>query len=105
MAGFSRRGQPNMYGTNIAGLNTIPTPADYDLALQQQQQEGYNMTSDLDLFTNAQFFDFDMGEMPAQSPTNFSEIDPFSLNHSLNQLDGTNMIFLADITKLGIHGA
>lgn len=56
--------------SSIANLNTIPS--EYELAMQQQQ-EGYNMQADLDLFTNAQFFDFDMAEMGTQSPTTFDE--------------------------------
>jgi hypothetical protein len=42
----------------IHGLNTIPT--EYDLAMQQQQ-EGYDVQADLDLFMNTQLFDFEMG--------------------------------------------
>ena len=56
--------------SSIANLNTVPS--EYELAMQQQQ-EGYNMQADLDLFTNAQFFDFDMAEMPTQSPTAFND--------------------------------
>lgn len=99
MSGFNgRRGLNNMY-SNIANLNVIPSA--YDLAMQQQQsqsgsagqtgqqQDSFGMASDLDLFTNAQFFDFDMGEMPTQSPTGFNETDPFSINQGLNYFDGT----------------
>ena len=58
--------------SSIANLNTVPS--DYELAMQQQQ-DGYNMQADLDLFTNAQFFDFDMAEMPNSSPTGFNDAD------------------------------
>lgn len=90
MTGFTGRGASGMYAS-IANLNTVPS--DYELAMQQQQ-EGYNMQADLDLFTNAQFFDFDMAEMPGQSP-GFNDNDSIlnAKNHSaqqpLNYINGT----------------
>ena len=58
MASFTGRRPPNV-SQYIANLNTIPSA--HDIA-QQQQQEGYGIDDDLAIFTNAEFFDFDMGE-------------------------------------------
>jgi len=44
--------------SSIAHLNSIPS--EYDLVMQQQQ-EGYDVQADLDMFMNTQLFDFDMG--------------------------------------------
>lgn len=45
--------------SSIAGLNTLPS--EYDLAMQQEQDD-FNMDKELDLFTNANFLDWDTGE-------------------------------------------
>lgn len=52
--------------SSIANLNSIPT--EYDLVMQQQQQQdGYD---ELDMFMNTQLFDFDMGTVTENnSPT------------------------------------
>jgi hypothetical protein len=57
MSAFSGRRAPNV-SQYIATLNTIPSAHD----IASQQQEAFGLEDDLALFTNAQFFDFDMGE-------------------------------------------
>ncbi|KZF25791.1 hypothetical protein L228DRAFT_244709 [Xylona heveae TC161] len=64
MSNFTGRRAPNV-SQYIANLNTIPSP--YEVAAQQQQ-ENFNLDDDLALFTNAQFFDFDIGETVNQQP-------------------------------------
>ena len=56
MSGYSTRKALNV-SQYIANLNTIPSA--HDLATQQ---EGYQLDDDLAIFTNAEFFDFDLGE-------------------------------------------
>ena len=51
----------------IANLNAIPSAHD----IATQQQEGFNLEDDLAIFTNAEFFDFDLGENIDQSPVNY----------------------------------
>ena len=47
----------------IANLNAIPT------AQEIQAQNDFTFNDDLSLFSNANFFDFDMGPTPELSPT------------------------------------
>ncbi|KAI9642755.1 hypothetical protein NHQ30_008487 [Ciborinia camelliae] len=56
MAYNGRRG-PNV-SEYIANLNAIPTPQD----LQNSNQDPFNVDDDLAMFTNAQFFDFDLNQ-------------------------------------------
>ncbi|KAL4798769.1 hypothetical protein BDV19DRAFT_336864 [Aspergillus venezuelensis] len=62
MAEYNGRRAPN-FSQYLDDLNAIPSP--YDIAVQQQQQqEGFNFDSDLSLFTNTEFFDFDLNLPP-----------------------------------------
>ncbi|KAL2868472.1 putative bZIP transcription factor (MetR) [Aspergillus lucknowensis] len=56
MAEYNGRRAPN-FSQYLEDLNAIPSP--YDIAMQQQQQEAFNLDSELSLFTNTEFFDFD----------------------------------------------
>ncbi|KAL3459270.1 hypothetical protein BJX64DRAFT_206297 [Aspergillus heterothallicus] len=56
MAEFNGRRAPN-FSQYLEDLNAIPSA--YDIAMQQQQQEAFNLDSELSLFTNTEFFDFD----------------------------------------------
>ncbi|KAJ5081493.1 hypothetical protein NUU61_009757 [Penicillium alfredii] len=56
MAGYNGRRAPNV-SQYLDDLNTIPSA--YDQALQQQQQNSFNVDEELALFTNTEFFDFD----------------------------------------------
>jgi len=47
--------------SNIANLNALPS--EYELAMQQQT-DNFDLEADLAMFTNTQFFDFDVGEIP-----------------------------------------
>ena len=55
MANFPNRRAPNV-SQYLANLNVIPSEHD------QQQEQAYNVDNDLDMFTNAEFFNFDLTE-------------------------------------------
>ena len=55
MATFANRRAPNV-SQYLANLNVIPSEHD------QQQEQTYNVDNDLDMFTNAEFFNFDLTE-------------------------------------------
>ncbi|MCJ1390099.1 hypothetical protein MMC18_002957 [Xylographa bjoerkii] len=57
MSGYSARKAPNV-SQYIANLNTIPSAHD----ITTGQQDGFPLDDDLAIFTNAEFFDFDLGE-------------------------------------------
>ena len=48
----------------VANLNTIPSAHD----LATQQQDDFKLEDDLALFTNTEFYDFDLGENIQQAP-------------------------------------
>ncbi|KAL4978123.1 hypothetical protein BDW66DRAFT_131043 [Aspergillus desertorum] len=60
MAEYNGRRAPN-FSQYLDDLNAIPSP--YDVAMQQQQ-DGFNIDNDLSLFTNTEFFDFDLNLPP-----------------------------------------
>ena len=66
MSNHSARRGPNV-SQYIANLNTVPSVHE----LEAQQQEGYNIEDDLATFTNAEFFDFDLGSNIEQPPINY----------------------------------
>jgi hypothetical protein len=63
MTYHGRRG-PNV-SEYIANLNAIPTAQD----LQSSNAENFNLDDDLAMFTNTQFFDFDLGQDADLQPT------------------------------------
>ncbi|PQE09615.1 Regulatory cys-3 protein [Rutstroemia sp. NJR-2017a WRK4] len=63
-----RRG-PNV-SEYIANLNAIPTPQD----IQNSSQENFNIDDDLAMFTNTQFFDFDLGQNTDLQAPNFDGV-------------------------------
>ncbi|KAL4735088.1 hypothetical protein BDV11DRAFT_196794 [Aspergillus similis] len=80
MAEYNGRRAPN-FSQYLDDLNAIPSP--YDVAMQQQQ-DGFNIDSDLSLFTNTEFFDFDL---------NLPPFEPVEENkHNVNQ--NSDMDFL-----------
>ena len=48
----------------VANLNTIPSAHD----IATQQQDDFGLEDDLALFTNTEFFDFDLGQNIQQAP-------------------------------------
>ncbi|KAL4986432.1 hypothetical protein BDW68DRAFT_163157 [Aspergillus falconensis] len=64
MAEYNGRRAPN-FSQYLDDLNAIPSP--YNVAMQQQQQDGFNIDNDLSLFTNTEFFDFDLN-LPSFEP-------------------------------------
>lgn len=58
MSDFNGRRAPN-FSQYLDDLNAIPSPYDQAVQQQQQQQDSFNLDSELSLFTNAEFFDFD----------------------------------------------
>lgn len=61
--GYNGRRAPNV-SQYIANLNTIPSTQE----MSPQGQDGYNFEADLAIFTNTQFFDFDLGEIVDAAP-------------------------------------
>ncbi|KAH7030449.1 hypothetical protein B0J12DRAFT_316632 [Macrophomina phaseolina] len=55
MSGYASRRAPNV-SQYIQDLNTVPTPQEL-----QQPQDNFGLDDDLSLFTNTEFFDFDLG--------------------------------------------
>ncbi|RDL37980.1 Uncharacterized protein BP5553_05413 [Venustampulla echinocandica] len=70
MAYNGRRG-PNV-SEYIANLNAIPTAQDL------QNADNFNLDDELAMFTNTQFFDFDLGQDANVQPANFGIDDPAS---------------------------
>lgn len=68
MAEYNGRRAPN-FSQYLDDLNAIPSP--YDVAVQQQQ-ETFNLDNDLSLFTNTEFFDFDLN-IPSFEPVEESK--------------------------------
>lgn len=52
--------------SNIANLNALPS--EYELAMQQGR-DSFDLEADLAMFTNTQFFDFDVGQAPDSTPS------------------------------------
>ncbi|KAI9801273.1 MAG: hypothetical protein M1833_002843 [Piccolia ochrophora] len=71
MSSFGGRRAPNV-SQYVATLNTVPPAQD----MVTHQQEGYgNLEEDLAMFTNTQFFDFDMGENGTGSPIDYTQAE------------------------------
>ncbi len=63
MSAFNGRRVSNV-SQYVANLNAIPSA--HDAALQQQ--EGFSLEDDLAMFTNTEFFDFDLGDTAVAAP-------------------------------------
>lgn len=63
MNSFNGRRAPNV-SQYVANLNTIPSAHD----TATQQQDDFSLEDDLALFTNTEFYDFDLGENIQQAP-------------------------------------
>ena len=63
MSAFNGRRAPNV-SQYVANLNAIPSAQDVAL----QQQEGFSLEDDLAMFTNTEFFDFDLGDTAVAAP-------------------------------------
>jgi len=66
MAGYRGQRGPNV-SEFIANLNTIPSAQD----VAGQGPDNFNLDDDLAMFTNTQFFDFDLGQDADLKPANF----------------------------------
>lgn len=82
MAYSGRRG-PNV-SEYIANLNAIPTAQD----IQGSTQDNF-VDDDLALFTNTQFFDFDLGHEADLAPGSFADGQPAADNFDGEGLDYT----------------
>ena len=79
MSGFNGR-RPSNVSQYVANLNAIPSA--HDVALQQQQQqEGFSLDDDLAMFTNTEFFDFDLGDSMASASGSSKELDFLNGRH------------------------
>ena len=65
MSGFNGGRRGPTVSQYIANLNAIPSSHD---DVVNQHDSAYNLEDDLAVFTNTQFFDFDMGEDIDQQP-------------------------------------
>ena len=81
MSTYNGRRAPNV-SQYIANLNTIPSAAD-----AANQQDFGNFDDDLTLFTNTQFFDFDMNEAVPNIPGDMT----FTGEQNQGQLPQPNM--------------
>lgn len=78
MSGYTGRRAPNV-SQYIQDLNTVPSAQ--ELAAQQQQpKDNFGLDEDLSLFTNTEFFDFDLGtQIPEISrPPSLDNLDPLA---------------------------
>ena len=84
MSGYSPRRAPNV-SQYVANLNAIP-PA-YDAT----QQDGLDLDNDLALFTNAEFFDFGLGENMEQPGVTYSHAEELRPISSVEGEDGKDL--------------
>jgi len=93
MAGYNGRRAPN-FSQYIDDLNAIPSPYDQALQQQQQQQTSYNLDTELALFTNTEFFDFD--KFTDLGLPTFDSVDekPQSVDQSAHNADTNFLDFL-----------
>ncbi|RFU23903.1 hypothetical protein B7463_g12437, partial [Scytalidium lignicola] len=92
MTGYSGRTGPNV-SEYIANLNAIPS------AQETSNPESFNLEEDLAMFTNTQFFDFDIGQdadLQAQS-TNYD--GQHNASASTEGLDMKSLEFLHGESK------
>ncbi|KAH8821281.1 hypothetical protein F5884DRAFT_82258 [Xylogone sp. PMI_703] len=81
MSGYNGRTGPNV-SEYIANLNAIPP------AQEASNQENFNLEEDLAMFTNTQFFDFDLGQdADLQAPPTNYEGQHSAGNGNENNLD------------------
>jgi hypothetical protein len=67
MSAFNGQRGPNV-SEYIANLNAIPSAQD----MASQNQDNFHLDDDLAMFTNTQFFDFDLGQDADLQPTSFA---------------------------------
>ena len=84
MSGYSPRRAPNV-SQYVANLNTIPPT--YNTA----QQDGLDLENELAIFTNAEFFDFDLGENIEQPGVNYGRAEELRPMRSVEGRDGKDM--------------
>jgi len=91
MSAFNPRRHSNMF-SSIANLNALPS--EYELAMQHQR-DTFDLESDLALFTNTQFFDFDVAEVPDSTQS----FQPQDIAQSVDFSMSTCALDLIDRTK------
>ena len=69
MAGYNLRRSPNV-SQYIANLNAIPSAQE----IEAQHNENFNLEDDLAMFTNAEFFHFDLGQNVEQVGVNYDPV-------------------------------
>lgn len=69
MSTFNGRRAPNV-SQYVANLNAIPSPHD----VATQHQEPFNLEDDLAMFTNTEFFDFDLGDTSVPAPVDYEQL-------------------------------
>jgi len=92
MSNFHGRRGPNV-SEYIANLNAIPSAHD----LANQNQENFNLEDDLAMFTNTQFFDFDLGQDADLQPAAFDIAgQPRRGNVPMPSTEMKNLDFMSD---------
>ncbi len=95
MTAFNGRRAPNV-SQYVANLNALPSAHE----VATQQQDGFSLEDDLAMFTNTEFFDFDLGDNVV-APT--VEYDPLREeqagreNNATQNKDGKDLDFLNGI--------
>jgi hypothetical protein len=87
MASYNGQRGPNV-SEFIANLNAIPSAQD----MAAGQGQDFNLDDDLAMFTNTQFFDFDLGQDADLQPSNFdfngsSRVAPVAATEEINNMD------------------
>lgn len=99
MSEFNGRRAPN-FSQYLEDLNAIPSPYDQALQQQQQQQDSFNLDSELSLFTNAEFFDFDkFGDLSL--PT-FDSMDNDKSKEDTNEKDQNSDLKFLEFLNEGL---
>ena len=82
MAGYNLRRGPNV-SHYLANLNAIPTAQE----IEAQHNESFNLEDDLAMFTNAEFFNFDLGQNVEQVGVNYdpAQDDPTRRGDTLTE--------------------
>jgi hypothetical protein len=96
MAAYSGQRGPNV-SEFIANLNTFPPGQD----MTGQSHENFNLDDELAMFTNTQFFDFDLGQDADLQPSSFdfnaqSKVAPATTD--IKALDFTQGRFMTHFT-------
>ena len=103
MATYNGQRGPNV-SEFIANLNAIPSAQD----MAGQNQDNFNLEDELAMFTNTQFFDFDLGQDADLQPSTFdfsaqSRIAPVTATEDTKGMNFIQGMFFSSQSRLGIR--